>query len=219
MTDVISPLLTPAEVDRLAACEDVIERGRMSFIEVGRALMEIKAAGLYRASHGTFEDYVKARWDMGRTYAYYAIEAADVAFTIVNAGSGPRTEGQVRPLLALRDRTDLLNEAWRLACEHAEFKDRPTGKEVRAAVAELLGTPVRPGVGSAPKDTLEEALLRTAIDGYYQMVVNEGDWQALQQLRRELPGTMTRVEQRLDKWFDRQLRDLAPLMTGAEKAS
>lgn len=77
----------PAEENaRLAQCEQIIERGFTVFLEVGQALAEIRDAKLYRASHDTFEDYCKARWDIGRSRAYELIDQATVVKAITDAG-------------------------------------------------------------------------------------------------------------------------------------
>jgi hypothetical protein len=95
--------------------------------------------------------------------------------------------------------------------------EREDGRWTEGALRPHL--PKRTSVGSAPKDSLEEALLRTAIEGYYQEHLNRNDWEALQQLHREMPEVMRRVQGRLDVWFQRNLRDLAPLMAGERRAS
>jgi hypothetical protein len=95
--------------------------------------------------------------------------------------------------------------------------EREDGRWTEAALRPYL--PKRPSVGSAPKDSLEEALLRTAIEGYYQEHLNRNDWEALQQLHREMPEVVRRVQARLDVWFQRNLRDLAPLMAEGRRAS
>ncbi|RUV94332.1 hypothetical protein EOA75_11805 [Mesorhizobium sp. M1A.F.Ca.IN.022.07.1.1] len=49
-------------------------------------MAEIRDAKLYRASHDTFEDYCKARWDIGRSRAYELIDQATVVKAITDAG-------------------------------------------------------------------------------------------------------------------------------------
>ncbi|WP_141245826.1 hypothetical protein [Mesorhizobium sp. WSM3862] len=49
-------------------------------------MAEIRDAKLYRASHDTFEDYSKARWDIGRSRAYELIDQATVVKAITDAG-------------------------------------------------------------------------------------------------------------------------------------
>lgn len=74
--------LGAAEAGRLTICEKVIARGIASFVQVGRALTEIRDAKLYRATHKTFEAYCKDRWEIGRSRAYELIDHAEVVDTI-----------------------------------------------------------------------------------------------------------------------------------------
>lgn len=85
----LAAILTPAESDRLAACEATIERGFQTFAEVGTALLEIRDTRLYRSEFGTFEDYCQQRWNMGRRRAYQLIEAADVVQHVAQIEGAP----------------------------------------------------------------------------------------------------------------------------------
>ena len=57
--------LAALEICTLAECEDVINRGLATFVEVGNALLRIRDERLYRAEFGTFEAYCRQRWQMG----------------------------------------------------------------------------------------------------------------------------------------------------------
>lgn len=48
--------LNPAALVALASCEQRIERGLKTFIDVGQALAEIRDSRLYKGTHETFED-------------------------------------------------------------------------------------------------------------------------------------------------------------------
>jgi len=57
---------------------------------------------LYKATHGTFEEYCKERWGFSRPRAYQLIEAASAVSTIVDkGGKPPANEAQARPLASL----------------------------------------------------------------------------------------------------------------------
>ena len=71
-----SELLTPAE-SRLNDLEAIITTGKRSFIEVGNALSEIQANGLYEAKYKTFAKYCEQRWGFSRQYAYWMIQGCD----------------------------------------------------------------------------------------------------------------------------------------------
>lgn len=90
------------EQGKLEECEQVIERGLTTFVEVGGALAAIRDGRLYRASHGTFEDYCRERWGFSKRRANQLVEAAEVVAelgTIVPTDTSAITnEGQARAL-------------------------------------------------------------------------------------------------------------------------
>lgn len=74
--------LTPCELDRLRDLERVIERGKQTFLEVGEALLAIRAENLYRPL--TFEAYCDTRWGISDRHARRLIAATRLVET------GPR---------------------------------------------------------------------------------------------------------------------------------
>lgn len=90
------------ESSRLTELETVIEHGLKTFVDVGNALLEIRDSRLYRAEHGTFEDYCRDRWGMSRIHAHRMIEAASVTSNLLPIGNIlPANEAQARPLTQL----------------------------------------------------------------------------------------------------------------------
>jgi hypothetical protein len=67
--------LSPKERSRLSALEATVERGLTTWWEVGLALVEIRDARLYRATHSTFESYCRERWGFSRQRAHQHIVA------------------------------------------------------------------------------------------------------------------------------------------------
>ena len=88
---------------RLENLESVIKKYRQDFYSVGKALKEIRDDRCYhKLSFNTFENYVKVRWDMGRSHAYRLIEAFVVIDNLSPIGDIlPRNEAQARPLTKL----------------------------------------------------------------------------------------------------------------------
>jgi hypothetical protein len=87
----------------LARCEKTIERGLTTFIEVGKALAEIRDKYLYRETHVTFQEYCTERWGLERRRAYQLMDAAQAAEN-VNHGThadGPANERQAREIARL----------------------------------------------------------------------------------------------------------------------
>lgn len=69
--------LTSEELASLRANERIIEKGLETFIDVGTAMATIRDGGLFRATHKSFEEYVKDKWDYTRQRAYQLISASD----------------------------------------------------------------------------------------------------------------------------------------------
>lgn len=74
--DVIE-LLNDTELAHLRKCEDIIKSGLNTFLEVGRALAEIRDNRLYRAGYKTFERYCKDVWDLSKTHVNRQISAQE----------------------------------------------------------------------------------------------------------------------------------------------
>lgn len=128
MTDVAA--LTRAEAETLNDCEQVIERGLGTFVEVGSALAKVRDSKLYRGTHGTFEAYLEERWQISRRHGYQLMESAEAVSSIEHTGLPlPERESQARELAKLpeADRAD----AW------AETLERTNGKPTAAAVREV----------------------------------------------------------------------------------
>jgi hypothetical protein len=89
---------TPSTLS-LPELERVIERGQQTFIEVGRALLEIRDRRLYRETHATFEAYCRERWGWSRRHANRQIEAARVVDAVGPVGPKPESERQARAML------------------------------------------------------------------------------------------------------------------------
>jgi hypothetical protein len=95
-------LLSATERAALGSLEGIVERGLSNFVEVGKALAQIRDNKLYRATSETFEGYCQQRFDLSRRYADYQIASAEVVEDLrTRVLILPATEKQARPLLAL----------------------------------------------------------------------------------------------------------------------
>jgi hypothetical protein len=92
--------LTPAERSRLAELAQIVERGLEQFLQVARALIEIRDGRLYRETHPTWEAFVRERFGMARGTAYGLMQAARVAENVPT--SGHLSISQLRELADLR---------------------------------------------------------------------------------------------------------------------
>ena len=92
-------------VSRLAECEQVIERGLQTFIDVGNALLEIKTNHLYGEGYASFNDYCEGRWGFKLARAYQFMSAAQVVANLADSTiveKLPESESQTRPLASLK---------------------------------------------------------------------------------------------------------------------
>ena len=131
----IDMIFSPAEVDRLAELEAVIERGKQTFIEVGAGLAEIRDGRLYRESHGTFESYCRERWAFTPQHAGRLMMASEVVRAVEPIGSIPANEAQARALAPLLEDPEALREAWAEASADGE----PTAARIKEIVGRVGG--------------------------------------------------------------------------------
>jgi hypothetical protein len=133
-----SALLTTGEQELLERHEHTIEHGLQTFYAVGSALVSIRDLRLYRATHGTFEDYCTDRWGIKRAHAYRLIDASEVIDDLRESPIGdgdnpmPVNEAQARPLGKLP--AEERGAAWHEAVERSGGK--PTARVVEQVVQE-----------------------------------------------------------------------------------
>jgi hypothetical protein len=80
--------LLPGELEELALCERLIERGMETFIEVGNALAIVRDKKLYRDRYATWDDYCQQRWHFTARRARQLCAAAE---TMRSLGFEPGT--------------------------------------------------------------------------------------------------------------------------------
>lgn len=141
LVEVQQTYLTADEQSSLAMHESRIEialdQMLVHGVIVGVNLREINRNRLYR-DYGTFEQYVAARWQKGRRWAYQLIDAAQVLDNIgenVRHGAQIPSERQLRPLTALPAQEQSI--AWNEA--NARTDGKPTAKVVEQVVREMRG--------------------------------------------------------------------------------
>jgi len=166
--------LDRSETVTLKRLEDIIDRGRRSFIEVGEALLAIRDGRLYRTTHSTFDDYCRERWDLGRNYVNKQIRAAQVVAELGTTVPIPVSERQVRELARVEDpkaRTKL----WvKLTKGHT---DQPTADEVAEAVDKVTKpkAPAPPPPPPAPPVIDAEVVEDEDEDGWEELPPSEAD--------------------------------------------
>jgi hypothetical protein len=125
--------LTKYETSTLQGCEQVIEEGKRTFVDVGNSLMKIRDGKLYRAEFDTFEDYCQKRWGWTRQRSNQLIDAASVVSNLTTTVVIPSCETQARPLAKLEPEQQ--REAWQRAQDRAQAEQRAvTADDVTEAV-------------------------------------------------------------------------------------
>ena len=112
--------------------EAIIQRGLMTFTEVGASLMIIRDKRLYKKTHSTFESYCQERWGWSRQHATRHIQVAQIADILSPMGDKPTTERQARELTPLLDQPDVLRETW----DQVQAEGNVTAQSIRDAVRE-----------------------------------------------------------------------------------
>jgi hypothetical protein len=141
MTDITTNGFVPIDFTRLPKLEAVIKRGLSTFLQVGRALLEIHDGRLYAAEYRTFEDYCSQRWKLSVQRGYQLIDAAkviDAVSTTVEI-EPPQSERAARELAeTLRhEGPEAAAEAWQHAVE--QHGSQPTAEQVRRRCAARVG--------------------------------------------------------------------------------
>jgi len=201
--------LSADEQGRLQSLEAVIERGKQTFIDVGTALMEIKRAKLYRATHKTFENYCTERWNFTRNFAHMQIQAAEVAKEMLTTVNIPN-EKTAREFTEVpkQDRPKVAEVAKEVAKENG--RDTINSRDVKEAKAkvykvEMTVEELPPTVGAEPVDIEPPAPELTEAD-------DEEAWLASLPLRPMLQGVpLRRFEEAALTWlaFEAPIKSLA----------
>jgi hypothetical protein len=124
--EVVSAPLTTQEKVRLGQLVRTIERGLSTFLEVAKALQEIRSSRLYRGTHMDFQSWCRETLGLARSSVDGLIRSGEVAQFLIDSGANlpPNTaEATIRPLASLP--RELQPVGWRLV-EAASPKCGPT---------------------------------------------------------------------------------------------
>ena len=138
--EIVPPSPSPSEISTrkqmFEECEQVVQRGWSTVIEVGQALMKIREENLFKeAGYDAFEDYCRERWAWTRSTANRHIWAAQVANILEPIGSKPVRESQVRFLNGLKP--DQVEAVWTTARTNAGSDEKITAETIRQIAAPL----------------------------------------------------------------------------------
>jgi hypothetical protein len=126
---------TQKQLSELERFEEIIGRGRQSFIEVGEALAQIRDKKLYLERYGTFQEYCERRWSFKKTYVYDLIAAGEKALELPES-ERPKTERSMRKVLKIR-RTSAMAEEYQESVPTSKLSSK-NGITAEDKAAELL---------------------------------------------------------------------------------
>ena len=104
-----------AQTKTLDYYDDIIDRGKETFLEVGNALVAVKEGKLYTELYATFNDYTELRHGFSRQRAHQLIQATEIfneLSTRVDSDVLPTNEMQVRTLAKISDDPDEQARVW-----------------------------------------------------------------------------------------------------------
>jgi len=128
--------LNKTERSALARCEKVIDKGRKAFVEIGKALQQIRDKRLYRETHERFEDYCRDRWEFSKANANRVIAAAAVVDRVTPIGVTPANEAQARPLTTID--VEKVRDAWQDVLDRVPKDEDGNPKITALAVQEVV---------------------------------------------------------------------------------
>ena len=190
----VTVTLTKPEKASLEACEEVIRKGLGTFLDVGRALAEIRDRRLYRETHKSFKKYCKDVWDLGKSTAHQKIncyQAVSLLGSKVSAMADtfsesdeskkativdknvilPMNERQTRPLTKLKNPDDQV-EAWRLVLVELNEGKKLTAALVNRAVKQVRGDVVKRKIKTIKKKVDSTQLVSNLFKRQYQVMVD-----------------------------------------------
>lgn len=185
----ITVTLTDEEEVRLAQCEQIIEADLNTFLDVGRALAEIRDDRLYRRTHKTFEKYCKDVWDLGQSTAYQKIDGYNAVTLLEHKSSAmaellsdqkpnqekiiiPINERQVRPLTKLKKNPEDQVKAWGIVLEQLNQGKKLTAALVNKAVKEVRGEVVKEKKERQKKELESTQLVSNLFKKQYQVILD-----------------------------------------------
>ena len=156
--------LTVGEKTELSRLEKVVGEGLANFIAVGNALSKIRDQKLYRATHGTFEEYCRQRFSISKTHGNRLIAAAEVSRNLAPVGV-ISNERQARVLGSLPP--EVQRHIWDRATE--EVGGEPTAPQLKTVLAnavkeaEAKAQQVIQARPAAPQKTLADRKAKIAV--------------------------------------------------------
>lgn len=155
--------LSLADREYLATREQIVTSGIRASIAAAQALFEIHGYEngiLWRRSFSTFEAYCRAKWEYGKAHAYRLVECGEFVDELASQSPKgdsdawmPKSEGHVRPLLALPKEERVIR--WKEIVAETPPAEL-TGRQVTKLTKQHAGD----GVGEKPTPARQSAKSR-----------------------------------------------------------
>ena len=130
--------ITTFEAAQLEQYEATIKTGLASFIEVGEALTKIRDRKLYRATHGTFEEYCQKKWKMNRNNAYLLMRESEAAKSVSDLIQPNREQARALLRIEPSNRKEVVERAV------ADTGGKITAAALKEAAQTIEMTPANP---------------------------------------------------------------------------
>lgn len=169
---------------RLADLEQIIEAGFETFYEVGRALVHIRDAEMYRGSYLTFASYLRERWGFTPQRAKSLIDSAEIIDSMeieAVVPSGPGVAHELAPLPRSL-RSDVWQDAVATTKRTTNGQPNPTAEEVRQLVTRKLDHSASRSTNHAPTGvslSADEAVILGAVRSGSTVIANQRTQQRL----------------------------------------
>jgi hypothetical protein len=138
VSELMSEELTIAESKRLAQLESIIERTRKSFIEFGKALLEIRDSKLYRPQYSTFEQYCQGRWRFGRRYVNQVIRSSQAVLQLQDTQNLGTMVPKIQTERQARALADVPKDKRPEVLQEAEKSGKLTARSITEAAEKIV---------------------------------------------------------------------------------
>jgi len=120
MTTTTEIVLSKSEQNKKEKLMAIVHANNLSFVEAGKALVELQKSKLYRDEFDSFDEFCKYHFGWGRSQAYRLIDASKVAEEVSPIGDvGIANEAQARVIQTVPKpkRRQVLREAVKMATD------------------------------------------------------------------------------------------------------
>lgn len=135
--------LSLQERSRLHELERRVERTLESFLECGRALLEVRDRRLYRECYNNFDDYLRKRWGITYAQGHNLIRSTRIAEHLLAGPASSQGDAPLPPDLAEDTLRPLQRLSPELQCACWRLASRLSQKPTRLLLSRIVATVTR----------------------------------------------------------------------------